>query len=361
MRLRKLKSCFLLILFTLTALPIIALPTTAHAANNMLVDGTPTGNQMSPAVSYTGSLSVNMTTTRSNDILIAYVGWETGGASSANSQTSSVTSASGTPALTWNLRTRYQNGGDQTQEIWWAVAPTAGIYGVQINWIAQYIDDASLALFAINGANLSSPWESAPAKKLPLGALSGSFSTSYANDFVLTFYGNEYATAPSGPLPTGINTSITNVTNGGARWWEYIYVAGAAVTAPITNQTWGWGTTTGQTNTVSAVIIDALRDANYVDINTVTFTVNSDLIYRSTNSIQATIPSASGKVTFYALGKPIVGCKNIKVSGTNTASCSWKNAGHGSVSLYVTFISDGGQQFTSPTKIVNVTKRLNTR
>jgi hypothetical protein len=142
----------------------------------MVADGTATGAQISPFGTYTGSLSLNMTTTRSNDILIAYVGWEAGGSSTANSQTSSVTSASGTSALTWNLRTRYQNGGDQTQEIWWAVVPTAGTYGVQINWTSQYIDDASLILLAVNGANTTSPWDGTTATKPPMGLISGSYS-----------------------------------------------------------------------------------------------------------------------------------------------------------------------------------------
>lgn len=361
MTVRKSMSRFILAFFVITLIPLLTTPIAAHAANTMLVDGTPAGAQISPNGTYTGSISVNMTTTRSNDILIAYVGWETGGSSTANSQTSSVASSSGTPALTWNLRTRYQNGGDQTQEIWWAVAPTSGTYGVQMNWTSQYVDDASLILFAVNGANLTNPWEGTSATKLPLGSLSGSYSTTYANDFVLTFYANEFSTYASGPIPSGVNSSITNVNNGGAHWYEYIYVAGAAVSSVVTNQTWGWSTTTGTANSKSAVIIDALRDANYIDINTVSFTVNSDLVYRSTNSIQATIPSASGKVTFYAMGKPIVGCKNIKVSGTNSVSCNWKNAGHGSVRVYVTFSSDGGQQFISPTKIVNISKRQNTR
>jgi hypothetical protein len=328
----------LLLSLSLAVIPTSFLaPQPAFAANAMIIDGIPVGTQTSPGAVTSGSISTTMTTTRSNDILIAYVGWESGGHSSANSQSSSVTSATGTPALTWNLRTRYQNGGDQTQEIWWAVAPTAGNYGVQVNWSSQYVDDADLILFAINGANLTTPWEGTSATKLPLGAISGSYSTTYANTFVLTFYANEKSTNASGPIPNGVNTSIANVINNG--------------------QTWGWSTTTGTANTVSAVIIDALRDANYIDITTATISISANVTYKSPTTIQATIPSSSGKVTFYAMGKPIAGCKNIKVNGTNSVSCSWKPALHGSVDVFVNYLSDGGQQIRSALKNIVVTRR----
>lgn len=336
----------------------VTTPQIAQAANVMLIDGT-AGTALVSTVS-TGSISASMTTTRSNDILIAYVGWESGGLSTANSQSSSVVSASGTPNLTWTLRTRYQNGGDQTQEIWWAVAPTAGTYGVQVNWVNQSVDDASLIIFAVNGANTTSPWEGASATKVPMGSVSGSYSTTYANSFVLTFYANEKSSQAVSPIPNGTSNSIASALNGGARWWEYLYVAGAAVSSIVTNQTWGWASASADA-TFATVIIDALHDANYVEVNSVTFTVNSNLIYNATTAIQATIPSASGKVTFYAKGKVIAGCKNRKVGGSNTVSCNWKPNLHGQIPIYVYYISDGGQQVTSATKTVNVSLRRTTR
>lgn len=348
---------------TLLAITLLATcfsPPVAQAANSMLIDGTP-GSSAASSVS-TGSISASMTTTRSNNILIAYVGWESGGGSSANSQSSSVVSASGRPSLTWTLRTRYQNGGDQTQEIWWAVAPTPGTYGVQINWINQVIDDASLIIFAVNGANTTSPWEGSSATKLPLGSISGNYSTTYANTFVLTFYGNEKATQVTGPIPNGTSASIASKLNNAATWWEYIFVAGAAVSSSFTNQTWGWSGTSGTGGTqFAAVIIDALRDANYIEIDSVTFEIGSSVVYNTGVSIQATIPSAYGRVTIFAKNKPIAGCKNRKVGGSNSFSCSWKPNYHGQVPVYVSYVSDGGQQFTSATKTVNVTARQTTR
>jgi len=337
----------------------IIVPTEARATNAMVVDGTPSTIQSSGVGN--SSLSTNLATTRTNDILIAYVGWESGGASSANSNSASVVSATGTPALTWTLRTRYQNGGDQTQEIWWAVAPTAGTYGVKVSWSGQVIDDVSMILFAINGANTLTPWEGTSATKVSMGSLNGSYSTSYPNDYVLTFYANEKATTVSSPLPGSVNSPISNINNPLATWWEYIYVAGAPVTSPISNQIWGWNASSGAGNTYAAVIIDALRDTNYVDINTVSINVNTNLAFRSVTTLQATIPSASGKVTFYLRGKPIPSCKNMKVSGTNLASCNWKPSGHGTQDIYAIYVSDGGQQFKSPTQYVNITARQSPR
>ncbi len=221
----------------------------------MVVDGTP-GTTMGSNLG-SSNLATTITTTLSNDILIAYVGWESGGLSTANSQSSSVTSSTGAPSLTWTLRTRYQNGG--------------------------------------------------------------------------------------------------------AIWWEYLFVAGAAVSSTITNQIWGWSGTTGQTGTYSAVIIDALRDANYVEVNSVTFSVNLAATYKSTAIIQATIPSSAGRVTFSAKGKPIPGCKSRKTSGSNSISCNWKPATHDQIPVYVSYISDGGQQFISAASNVNVSARQTTR
>lgn len=346
----------LLIIFALTCLDPVS------AANNMVVDGTPGTSQISPGGTTSGSISTSMTTTRSNDILIAYVGWESGGRSTANSQSSSVASTAGTPTLTWNLRTRYQNGGDQTQEIWWAVAPTAGTYGVQVNWSSQSVDDASLILFAINGANTTTPWEGSAATKLPLGSLSGNYSTTYANNFILTFYANEKATQVTNPIPSGVNTAIANVINNGATWWEYLFVAGAAVSNVVTSQSWGWSGTSGSGGTTfAAVIIDSLHDVNYVEINSVSFTVNQLVSFRANTSITATIPSSPGKVTFYANAKPITGCKNRKVSGSNSVTCSWKPTVHGQNSIFVSFISDGGQQLVSQTSFTTVSSRVSTR
>ena len=343
---------------------ILAAPTSvlninpAHAANTMSIDGTP-GTAIGSYLG-NGSLAATVITTKTNNILIAYVGWESGGTSTANSQSSSVVSTT-TPALTWNLRTRYQNGGDQTQEIWWAVAPAAGSHGFRVNWTSQAIDDASLILFAVNGANTTSPWEGASATKVPMGSISGSYSTTYANTFILTFYANEKSTTVTNPIPAGVSNAIANANNGGAAWWEYIYVAGAAVSSPVTNQTWGWGGTAGSGGTAfAAVIIDALRDANYLSINSISILVGSSAIYRGSTTIQATIPDAPGRVTFYARGKTIAGCKGMKVSGSNSVTCNWKPSVHGTASVYAVYRSDGGQTLTSPASNVSVSTRQST-
>ncbi len=54
-------------------------------------------------------------------------------------------------------------------------------------------------------------------------------------------------------------------------------------------------------------------------------------IYRKATTLRVTMP-ADGRITFYAQGKPIPGCKNFAASA-GIASCIWKPSLHGTVTI----------------------------
>ena len=54
---------------------------------------------------------------------------------------------------------------------------------------------------------------------------------------------------------------------------------------------------------------------------------NSSAIYRAANTISVTLSSSDGKVTFYAMGKPIPGCRNVQTV-SSVATCTWKPSTH---------------------------------
>lgn len=66
----------------------------------------------------------------------------------------------------------------------------------------------------------------------------------------------------------------------------------------------------------------------------ISYSGGSQAIYNTPGVITATA-SGSGYVTFYVFGKPIPGCKNKLLDGSNIATCSWKPAVRGNVSITV--------------------------
>ena len=87
----------------------------------------------------------------------------------------------------------------------------------------------------------------------------------------------------------------------------------------------------------------------------------SPLIYKSSYTLTATL-STPGKTTFYAQGKTIPGCKNIAWAGT-TATCTWKPALHGAISIYATLrpTDSNISSSTSPTRSFGVDRRSTSR
>jgi len=104
---------------------------------------------------------------------------------------------------------------------------------------------------------------------------------------------------------------------------------------------------------------------NSVSISTVTISnilpADSPLIYRTSYTLTAQL-SSPGRVTFYANGKPIPGCKNV-LWATSTATCSWKPSVKGTSQLYATLkpTNPAIAVSTSGYKSLNVSARTGNR
>jgi hypothetical protein len=84
-------------------------------------------------------------------------------------------------------------------------------------------------------------------------------------------------------------------------------------------------------------------------------------VYRTLGTITATA-SSSGKISFYERGKVIPGCRNKSTNGSFVATCSWKPATHGPVSILIVFVANSGSSAnTSTTARFTVAKRTGLR
>lgn len=83
--------------------------------------------------------------------------------------------------------------------------------------------------------------------------------------------------------------------------------------------------------------------------------------YKSPTTLTATVDNQS-RITFYANGKGISGCKNVLSSG-GTATCSWKPAMHGGNSVYASAnpVSNSYASNTSSILNVGIATRTNKR
>lgn len=118
------------------------------------------------------SISTSITTTNTNDILVAFT--QTAMLTAAGSA-ATVTSMSDANTLTWARVPGFQfsihSGATGTPwlniELWWALAAATQTANSVTANLSASVDDVNLFVFGVNGANTSSPWDS-----------SGSFSNS---------------------------------------------------------------------------------------------------------------------------------------------------------------------------------------
>jgi len=342
------KSLALFILFSVFEFPTIEV---SSAATPIALNVQSVAQGSPGSASFTGNLTASVTTTAANTILIAYVAWEGSDLSGANNPLTSVID-NGSTGLIWNKRISYYNGNAQSQEIWWAVAPTVGTYGVKASWTNTLVDDSTLNLMAFSGVDLSSPWDSTTSVTLP-GTLFGTFSTTKANTYLLGFYGNEWPSVPSSPIPSGTVTQISYVDNNGARWYQYSHVIGGAVASIQNNITLGWAAQSDTSRlSTSFLILDALKAAGQntpISINSI-----AQAVKNQTTNIVFSLPSTAGKVSVYANRRPVARCFNISVGAVSNFTCSWKPTSIGLVNLYATFQETGSPSISSTTPVVNV-------
>ena len=88
----------------------------------------------------------------------------------------------------------------------------------------------------------------------------------------------------------------------------------------------------------------------------------ASLIYRSTYQLIATVTGTTGFVSFTANGKAAPGCKKVAVSAS-VATCSWRPAIHGALSISASFTSTNAGYASSQSSpiAINASLRSNRR
>jgi len=197
----------------------------------LALDGTATGQMESGVVLTTDPL----TTSHTNDVIVVCAGCETtiGPAPAISSVTAT--------GLTFTLRKVFSNGSLQSQEEWYAIA-TATFSGVITVTYATSVDDAAAVAFAVNGADVASPWDgNTSMPTTSAGALHAVISTTSPDAFVFCFAANPFGNAASAPFPSPSALVASRLNNGGVNF-EFIYVAGAVVSTSQAAVDWGFGT-----------------------------------------------------------------------------------------------------------------------
>jgi hypothetical protein len=113
------------------------------------------------------SSNQNLTTSDTNDVLVAYISYANNGSQPPNS----VATLTDTAGLTWTKRGYFPNGFMQisgndsvgTTEVWWAHAPTA-LSGdvITATFTSGVVGCTVINVIAINGADTSAPWDTSP-------------------------------------------------------------------------------------------------------------------------------------------------------------------------------------------------------
>lgn len=161
---------------------------------------------------------------------------------------------------------------------------------------------------------------------------------------------------------TGVNASSLAInglapdtsTSGSNASFRKVYYGGTSIPAA---SSWNYS---GDTNQIWQLkVLSSVTPA--VVITTALQSGLRSAIYRTTSPIQANVDTQS-KVTFYANGKYIAGCRNV-MSSAGIALCNWKPTIHGNIRIYATAVPISGS-YTSSTSTpigISVTSRVNTR
>lgn len=237
---------------------------TSVPGNNSLVQSTPGvlsfdgAAVVNQGLSGASSGAVTFSTTLPDDIIVLMMSLENSPAAAPT-----VLSVADTAGLTWARRS-FQNHASTTHrlEVWWAHA-AAVLTGDVITATTDFYDDATMTVFAINGANLSAPWDtngSLPATATGNGNVPsvGSVATTANDTFVLGFTSDAQSPQFTGGAGSGFTTLATPHNNGRNNWSngasEYQQFA-----SPQTGLTVNFAALVS--NVDWAIIADAIRQA----------------------------------------------------------------------------------------------------
>ena len=232
-------------------------------------DGTPLGpyldGQANANFSGTATGNVSLTTTQSDDIIVAIVHTETTGANGYRP----VSSVTDTAGLSWQRRAQYQwaggrNTNSNTLEIWWAHALAAlSADTITAHVSGGNVDDATILAFGVAGADIDEPFDTNVA--LPATATGGAstastpslagLSTDAARALIFAVAGSP-RTGGTSSSPADF-TTLANFTNGGGTDWSSQQSEYKLATAPLTAATVGFGTSFTIQNW--GLIVDAIK------------------------------------------------------------------------------------------------------
>jgi hypothetical protein len=224
----------------------------------LTIDGTGATN----TATGTTTIAAAITTTQSNDIIIAFIHSER---TTAQGSPANVTNVSG-GGLTWHMQNQLQYVNNQDLELWWAAATSPLTAQTITATFSVAIDDASIQLIAVNGCgNLATPWDNFPggwpATQNSAGSAtpSKSISTATANTMLFGFFGSgSNNNSTPGPGFTGLYTT----TNGGGTNWSFTRSQYQVFTATQTNYTAAFGSAASNWG----VIFNALSTAGGTQI-----------------------------------------------------------------------------------------------
>lgn len=263
-------------------------------------------------------LVATLTTTLANDVIVVVaMGEQSGGGPALASVTA--------PGLSFAQRVRSNASGRTSLEVWWAIAaaPLSAV-AITATFVAA-VDDAAMAVFGVNGCDLTSPWDSntsLPAKQsftAPAAISFSGISTSQPHDLLLAMVANS---SPSlGTAPTGF-ARLASALNGGGAQWGYACVDTMAVSTPEVSATFTWqaGISVGGASGAEAIFDALTADAGISvspAVGTAAGTSTALGVSSSTTTVTA-IGTASGTSTALAVGSGVRNAVGV-ASGTSTA------------------------------------------
>lgn len=212
-------------------------------------------NYTSGNVSGTATCSVVLSTTKTNDVIVAVFVAE-----KPASGPPSVSSVSSTSGLTWHKRLSVVSNVTDV-EVWWAYAPSVVTSETITATYNMSIDDFSGIAFGVNGCDQTSPWD--PNSSLPQTMVANgsspsmTASTTNANTFMIEGIGTgnnatNYNTPPAGW------TFVAGTKNGGGLQYSAVGAACKGFTSAQSSLTVTWGGAISNTNG-GAAFLDALQ------------------------------------------------------------------------------------------------------
>ena len=149
----------------------------------------------------------------------------------------------------------------QTLEIWYAINNSASSISaatLSINYNTTF-DDQAVVVASVSGCYMSAPWSSVgPYVNYQLNGAAtqatNTYSTSQNNSLAIEFHGTNDPNVLAYVTTSGW-TGVNFIQNGGATYWEYVYLSSQGFTSQQTNQT---TTTNGSAAASWISIVDSL-------------------------------------------------------------------------------------------------------